>query len=102
MLLNLATLLRARVVTYDVKGAFLNAKFKKDDPPIYLVIRRDVAELWVLLDPSAKPFVTERGELILCLDRYIYGMMNAYSQRRLSTASLACPRMWMTSCKSVP
>ncbi len=74
LLLNLATFLQARVVTYDIKGAFLNAKFKKGDPPIYLVIRREIAELWVMLDPSARPFITDRGELLILLDKYIYGL----------------------------
>jgi len=77
MLLNIATYYKAKVSSYDIKGAFLNAKFTDKDEPTYLIVRREIAELWVLLDPSAKPFLTERGELILCLDKFIYGMKQA-------------------------
>jgi hypothetical protein len=77
MLLNIASYFKAKVSAYDIKGAFLNAKFTDKDEPTYLVVRPDIASLWVLLDPSAKPFLTERGELYLCLDKFIYGMKQA-------------------------
>lgn len=74
LLMNYASYLKARIVTYDIKGAFLHAKFSPDDEPIYLTIGRDIASIWVTIDPSAATFLTEKGELILCLDRFIYGL----------------------------
>lgn len=74
LLINYASYLKARMVTYDIKGAFLHAKFSPDDEPIYLTIGRDIASIWVTIDSSAAAFLTEKGELILCLDRFIYGL----------------------------
>ena len=74
LLLNYASYLKAKKVSYDIKGAFLHAKFTEADEPIYLVIGREVASLWITLDPAAANFLTEKGELILCLDRFIYGL----------------------------
>jgi len=77
MLLNFASYHRASLSSYDVKGAFLHAEFKEGDVPTYIVIGRDIAELWIILDPSAKPYLTERGELFLLLDKFIYGLKQA-------------------------
>jgi hypothetical protein len=75
MLLNIATYFKAAIKTYDIKGAFLNATFKEDDIPIYIIIQKEIAQLWVMLDPSAEDYVNDRGEIILMLDMYIYGLI---------------------------
>jgi hypothetical protein len=74
MLLNIATYFKAAIKTYDIKGAFLNATFKEDDIPIYIIIQKEIAQLWVMLDPTAEDYVNDRGEIILMLDKYIYGL----------------------------
>ena len=65
--------------TVDIRGAFLNAEFTSADAPIYLRINADVVLYWILQDPSAKPwpgasYVTDNGELLLLLDRFLYGL----------------------------
>jgi hypothetical protein len=74
MLFNIATYFKAAIKTYDIKGAFLNATFKEDDIPIYITIQKEIVQLWVMLDPSAEDYVNDRGEIILMLDKYIYGL----------------------------
>jgi hypothetical protein len=75
MLLNISTYFKAQIKTYDIKGAFLNATFKEDDIPIYIVTQKEIVQLWVMLDPSAEEYVNERGEIVLMLDKYIiYGL----------------------------
>jgi hypothetical protein len=74
LLLNIASRDEALLISYDVKGAFLHAKFGPNDEVHYLIIPRNITELWVLQDPSALPFVDEKGELTLQLDRFLYGL----------------------------
>jgi len=77
LLLNIATRLRARTVSYDIKGAFLNVKKSPNENPIFLRIRKEVADVWVTVDPSAAEYVDERGELIIELNKYMYGLKQA-------------------------
>lgn len=77
MLINIASFYKAELVSYDVKGAFLNAEFGPDDVVTYLKINREVTAEWVKVDPSALPYVDERGELLLQLDKFIYGLKQA-------------------------
>ena len=58
--------------TIDMRGAFLNAEFTAADKPIYLRINMDVAPYWILQDPQAAPYVSQHGELVLLLDRFLY------------------------------
>jgi hypothetical protein len=74
LLLNIASKHKAQAVSYDVKGAFLHAKFEPEDERIYLAISADIAAIWIEIDPTATEFIDERGELLLELDRYVYGL----------------------------
>jgi hypothetical protein len=74
LLLNIASLFLALIASYDVKAAFLHPKFGPSDPTTYLRINKEITAIWVEVDPSAIPFVDEKGELILELDRFIYGL----------------------------
>ena len=74
LLLNLASYYRGDLASYDIKGAFLNAEFGPNDETTYIKINRQITEIWVSMDPSALPFVDDRGELILELDKFIYGL----------------------------
>lgn len=75
-----------QVVSYDVKGAFLNAKFGPNDPITYIKINREVTSIWTDIDPSALPFVTEGGELVLELDKFIYGLKQSPHKFQLHLA----------------
>jgi hypothetical protein len=74
LLFNIASYYRCILSTVDIRGAFLNAEFTPADSPIYLKINKDVVPYWVKQDPNALPYVSSMGELILLLDRFLYGL----------------------------
>ena len=74
LLFNIASYYRATLSSYDIKGAFLHAKFEASDEVTYIKINRQIAKLWVELDPEAAPYLDEKGELLLQLDKFIYGL----------------------------
>ena len=71
---NVGTMIKCRLTSYDIKGAFLHVEFGEDDEVTYIKVKKDIATLWCELDPTAIPFVDSKGELILELDRFIYGL----------------------------
>lgn len=77
LLLNIGTYLKARTVSYDIKGAFLNATKAPDEKPIYLRIRKEVVDVWILVDSTASNYIDSKGELIIELNKYIYGLKQA-------------------------
>ena len=74
LLLNIYTLTAGKLVTYDIKGAFLNAPWDKKDPKTYIRIDKHMTKVWTMIDKSAKQYLTGDGELIVELDKYIYGL----------------------------
>jgi hypothetical protein len=74
MLLNIATFFVTMLCSFDIKGAFLNAKFGESDEVTYIKLNRAVTKIWLQIDPSAEPYVDSKGELILELDKFIYGL----------------------------
>jgi hypothetical protein len=74
VLFNIASYFRCRLVSYDIKGAFLHASFTDEDEPTYLLIRKEVVDIWIKLDETAIPFVNTKGDLILLLDKFVYGL----------------------------
>lgn len=52
----------------------MNAVFTKDDVPMYVVIRKEVADLWALIDPTCSEYRNQKGDLILTLDKFVYGL----------------------------
>ena len=71
ILFNIASFYRCMLHTIDIRGAFLNAQFSSSEEPIYLRINKDIVPYWILQDPTAAPYVSENGELLLLLDRYM-------------------------------
>jgi hypothetical protein len=74
LLVNLASYYKAKLTTYDIKGAFLNAEFGEKDEVTYIRINKEITALWVEQDPTSAAFVDERGTLLLELDKFIYGL----------------------------
>lgn len=74
VLFNIASYFKCHMVTYDIKGAFLNAVFTKDDEPTYVVIRKEVAELWANIDNECTPYRNYKGDFMLKLDKFAYGL----------------------------
>jgi hypothetical protein len=77
LMLNIATKFRCKLRTFDIKGAFLHAQFKHSDEIIYIKISREVTAIWIIIDPEAAKFVDNKGELLLQLDKFIYGLKQA-------------------------
>jgi len=73
LLFNIASKLKAKLSSYDVKGAFLNALYDEEEPT-FMIIGKETASIWTQIDPTATEFITANGELILQLDKYIYGL----------------------------
>jgi hypothetical protein len=72
--LNIASFFRTMLCSFDIKGVFLNAQFGASDVRTYIRLNKQVTMIWLTIDPSAEKFVDEKGELILELDRFIYGL----------------------------
>jgi hypothetical protein len=68
LLFNIASHFQAHLASYDVKGAFLNARFGPEDKAHYLKVNRQVSEQWIQM------YLDKRGELLLKLDKFIYGL----------------------------
>ena len=60
--------------TVDIRGAFLNAEFTYADAPIFLRINADIVPSWLLQDPTAQPYITDKGESISLPDKFLYGL----------------------------
>jgi len=75
LILNVACFLAASASVIDVKGAFLHASLKDIDPNIYVIITREVAEIWIQIDPSVENYVQTDGTLVMKLSKFIYGLM---------------------------
>ena len=74
LLCNLASYYRAKLTTYDIKGAFLHAEFSEKDEVTFIRINKEITALWIEQDPTAAPFVDGHGTLLLELDKFIYGL----------------------------
>jgi hypothetical protein len=74
ILLNIATYFKTMLCSFDIKGAFLNAQFGESDEVTYIRLNREVTKIWIAIDPSAERFVDHKGELVLELDKFIYGL----------------------------
>jgi hypothetical protein len=74
LIMNIASMFRCILASFDIKGAFLNAKFGPKDETTYIRVSKEIAIIWIELDPTAAEFVDDRGELILELDKFIYGL----------------------------
>lgn len=71
ILFNIGSFYKCTIATFDIKEAFLHAKVKESDEVIYIRIPKEVADLWVEMDPLAKPFQCENGSLLLELEKFI-------------------------------
>ena len=47
LMFNLASYFKTKITTYDIKGAFLHARFGPKDEVTYIRINKEVTELWV-------------------------------------------------------
>ena len=64
-----------RVSTIDIGGAFLEAKMTGEN--VYLRLDKLMVQLLEEIDPTSVPFVSDDGELIVKLDKALYGCLQA-------------------------
>jgi len=75
-MLAVAAILRRKVATVDITGAYLECELPEDDEVIMLVdplLSRLLAEV----DPSAVPFQNDKGQLCVRLKRALYGCVQS-------------------------
>ena len=87
LLFNIASYYRAILSSIDITGAFLNAGFTAQDPTVRVLIDRVTAAQWVNIDPSCAPFLTHKGELVLTLDKFLYGLKQSPLKFQLHLAA---------------
>jgi hypothetical protein len=76
ILLALTAHLDYELKTYDVPGAFLKSVFvsSSSEKQVYVLLDASVARIWCDLQPTAREALNARGELILKLDKCLYGL----------------------------
>eukprot|EP01037_Dinobryon_pediforme_P030744 gene30744-34944_t len=67
------------LTSHDIKAAFLLTPVK-EDVRLFVVIRGDLANLWLDVHPEYAEFVTPRGEIVFRLLQYIYGLAESPHQ----------------------
>ena len=77
VIMNIASYYWCQLVSIDIKGAFLNAKFGPADPVTYIRVNREVTDEWLKVDPECAQYVGSDGQLTLQLDKFIYGLKQA-------------------------
>ena len=79
-----------RVFTIDIGGAFLEARMTGET--VYLRLDKLMVQLLEEIDPASVPFVNDDGELIVKLDKALYGCLQASLlwYNRLSDVLVAC------------
>ncbi len=89
--MNIPTFFRAKLNKVDIKEAFLrtptNDQVNGEDTHIIIKITKDRVPIWIRQDPESEPYVTDRGELHLQLDKYLYGLKQSPLKFQLYLAS---------------
>jgi hypothetical protein len=79
LLISLVVTLGLHLTSHDIKAAFLLTPVK-EDVRLFVVIRGDLANLWLDVHPEYAEFVTPRGEIVFRLLQYIYGLAESPHQ----------------------
>jgi hypothetical protein len=62
---------------FDIKGAFLAAPIEPTEPDIWILLSKEVTELWITLHPEYSKYVTSNGCMYMKLKKYMYGLKQA-------------------------
>ena len=76
IILNLAALEDTELSIIDIRSAYLQANLP-EDLIIHMVLRKEIADIVVRVDPSAKEFVDEKGQLYVRLVKALYGLVQS-------------------------
>jgi len=88
-LLNIASWKRTMLCSFDITGAFLHTHVE-EGVEIYVIIDKQVAEIWITLDPTLRDFLNPNGNgtLLMQLDRYLYGLKQSPAKFQKLLASV--------------
>lgn len=92
ILLAIAAFERRHLMVIDVKGAYLNADMARPDgKKTFVKLDRQLAKLFVEVEPSLAKFVNPDGTMILKLDKALYGCIqsSALWQEKLTETLVA-------------
>ena len=76
MLAHVGSHLGLQVATMDIGGAYLNAS-REGCKPVFIQLNQLITEIMAALYPSLRPFVSERGFLIMEAKKALYGTLDA-------------------------
>jgi hypothetical protein len=76
IILNLAALEDSELSIIDIRSAYLQAKLP-DDLVIHMVLRKDIADIVIRVDPTAATFQNEKGEIYVRLIKALYGLVQS-------------------------
>ena len=61
----------------NIAGAYLKSEMKDSEITVPMMIDADMTKLLCQLDPTYKDYLTNKGEVIVQLDRALYGICEA-------------------------
>jgi hypothetical protein len=67
------------VATCDIAGAYLNAPMSPTGVIVHMRIDSTLAAILAKLDPSYAPYLNKKGEVIVALDKALYGCVESAS-----------------------
>ena len=65
------------VITVDIPAAYLNAWMKSTGVKVHMRINKSLSKMLVKLDLSLSEYIGDNGELIVCLDKALYGCIES-------------------------
>jgi hypothetical protein len=66
-----------KVMTVDIGGAFLNADIKTTGVLVHMKLDKTLAAILAKVDPNYQQFKNDRGEIVVELDKALYGCVEA-------------------------
>ena len=66
-----------KVRCIDIAGAYLKSSMKDADVKVHMIIEAEMVKLLCQLDPSYRDFLMRNGEVVVELDRALYGLCEA-------------------------
>ena len=76
MLIDLKVRERKRIITADVKGAYLNASMESSNP-IMMRLNKFITNILLKIDPNAKSHINKDGTIDVILDKALYGCIES-------------------------
>ena len=77
MIAALAGAEHRHVITVDIPAAYLNAWMKSTGVKVHMRINKQLSKMLCALDPSLVNYIGTNGELLVCLDKALYGCIES-------------------------